>query len=128
MIAAAKSASPIGACSRAHRLAKLDGRTREARRLRAVTRELTEHVGGADRVSAAQRYLIERTAIDLLRLELLDGEMAAGTVSNHDARVAHALRNTIRLSLRELGMQAAAAKPPSLAEVLARGKTAEAAA
>ena len=119
MTPAAKTTSPIGACSRPNRLSKLDGRTREARRLRAITTELTEHVGGADRVSVAQRYLIERTAIDLLRLELLDGEMAAGTVSNHDARVAHALRNTVRLALKELGMAPAAAKPPSLQEYLA---------
>ena len=88
----------------------LDGRTRAARRLRAITQELTEHVGGPDRVSAAQRYLIERTAIDILRLELLDGEMARGMISNHNGRVAHALRNTVRLALRELGM-APSAKP-----------------
>lgn len=109
----------IGGASRPHRLAKLDGRTREARRLRQINRELTDHVGGSDRVSAAQKYLIARTAIDILRLELLDAEMAAGTVSNHDARVAHALRNTVRLALRALGMKAAAAKPPSAAENLA---------
>jgi hypothetical protein len=129
MTETAKTTAPVGPCSRQGRLAKLDGRTREARRLRAITGELTEHAGGADRVSVAQRYLIQRTAIDLLRLELLDGEMAAGTVSNHDARVAHALRNTVRLALRDLGLQAAAARPPTPSEALARihGRTGAAA-
>jgi hypothetical protein len=77
--------------------------------LRAITEELTAHVGGPGQVSAPQRYLIQRTAIDILRLELLDHEMQAGTVSAHDARVAHALRNSVRLSLRDLGMRQPAA-------------------
>jgi hypothetical protein len=85
--------------------------------LREITRDLTDHVGGAERANAAQRYLIARTAIDILRLELLDAEMAAGTVSNHDARVGHALRNTVRLALREL--KPVAPKAPSLADHLA---------
>jgi hypothetical protein len=92
-------------------LAKLDGRTREARRLRQIERDLTENAGGPDRVSAPQRYLIQRTAIDILRLELLDNEMALGTVSAHDGRVAHALRNSVRLALRDLGGLKAAAPP-----------------
>jgi hypothetical protein len=86
-------------------LAKLDGRTKESRRLRQIEHELTENAGGANRVSAPQRYLIERVAIDILRLELLDAEMVAGTLSAHDGRVAHALRNSVRLALRELGMR-----------------------
>jgi hypothetical protein len=91
--------------------------------LREIIGELTDHCGGAERVSAAQKYLIERTAIDILRLEALDVEMAAGTVSSHDARVAHALRGTVRLALRDLhahGMKAAAPRQPTLAEHLAK--------
>jgi hypothetical protein len=101
----------IGTCSRPHVLRKLDGRRREAKYLRRIERELTDHLGGADRVSVAQRLLIERVAIDLMRLELLDGRMAAGTITAHDGRVAHALRNSVRLALKDLGLQAAAAKP-----------------
>ena len=41
---------------RPERLAKLDGRTREARRLREITADLTEHAGGAGRVSAVRRF------------------------------------------------------------------------
>src|SRR5947207_12854550 len=86
----------IGPHSRIHRLSKPDGRTREAKRLKAITQDLLAHVGGAGHVSAPQRYLIERTAIDILRLELLDGDMATGRVSDHSARIAHALRNSVR--------------------------------
>jgi hypothetical protein len=91
----------IGACSRRDALRKIDGRTRSGRYLRQIERELIEHLGGS--ASAPQRYLVERVAVDLLRLRLLDSEMAAGTISDHDARVAHALRNSVRLALRELG-------------------------
>ncbi len=81
----------------------LKGRSHVGRRLRAIKRELTEHLGGPDRVTAPQRFLIERLAIDLVRLELLDLEMTNGTISEHDARVAHALRNSTRLALKDLG-------------------------
>jgi hypothetical protein len=76
--------------------------------LRAITSDLVNHVGGPDRVTVPQRILIERTAVDLLRLELLDAEMAAGTFSDHDGRIAHALRDSVRLALRELGLAPAA--------------------
>jgi uncharacterized protein (UPF0371 family) len=101
----------IGAHSRANRLSKPDGRTREARRLKTITENLLNHAGGAERVTATARYLIERTAIDIVRLELLDGEMTTGRVSNPSARTAHALRNSVRLALRELGLRSAAARP-----------------
>jgi hypothetical protein len=108
----------IAGIYRPNRLRKLDGRTREARRLREITRELVEHCGGAERVGAAQRFLIERTAVDLLRLELLDIKMTSG-MSEHDGRIAHALRNAVRLSLRELGMKPMAPRQPTLADHLA---------
>jgi len=66
-----KITRPLGAAFRSNTLKKLDGRTKTARRLREIISELTEHCGGVERVSAAQRYLIERTAIDILRLEAL---------------------------------------------------------
>jgi hypothetical protein len=63
-----KITRPLGAAFRSNTLKKLDGRTKTARRLREIISELTEHCGGVERVSAAQRYLIERTAIDIRRL------------------------------------------------------------
>jgi hypothetical protein len=95
------------------RLRKIDGRTKPGRFLRRIERELTEHLGGPQRISTPQRLLIERTAVDLLRLELLDTEMATGTFSEHDGRVAHALRNSVRLLLRELGIEQPVAAAPS---------------
>jgi hypothetical protein len=97
--------SAMAGISRPHRLGMLDGRTKEARRLREITVDLIDHCGGAGRVSAAQRYLIERTATDLVRLELLDIKSATGTLTEHDGRIAHALRSSVRLALRQLGMQ-----------------------
>jgi hypothetical protein len=59
--------------------------------------------------------MIERVAADLLRLELLDEKIAAGSMTDHDGRVAHALRNGVRLVLRELGIESpVSAKPSSL--------------
>src|SRR5262252_3982269 len=60
----------IGATSPVNRFKKLDGRTREAKRLAQIKRDLTEEAGGEGRVSAAAKYLIERVSIDILRLEL----------------------------------------------------------
>jgi hypothetical protein len=114
----ATKASPVAGILRPHRLSKIDGRSTVGRRLRAITRELIEHCGGAGQISAAQRYLVERVAIDLIRLELLDDKMAAGTISIGEGRIAHALRNSVRLALREIGMKPAKAKTLTLQEHL----------
>jgi len=82
------------------KLARLDGRSREGKRLRAIKRGLIEEIGGNP--TPSQLLLIERTAVDLLRLELFDVEMTIGMISDHDARVAHALRGSVRLGLRDL--------------------------
>jgi hypothetical protein len=98
---ATKNARPIGATSRRNALNRIDGRTTGGRYLREIRCGLTAHVGGSP--SVPQRLLIERVAVDLLRLRLLDAEMVAGNFSEHDGRIAHALRNSVRLALRELG-------------------------
>ena len=97
----------IGAHSRVHRLSKPDGRTRETKRLKQITKDLIDHAGGAERVTATQRYLIAQTAADILRLEMFDCEVATGRVSDHAARTAYALRSSVRIALRELGLRAA---------------------
>lgn len=117
-MAAAETAATIGPYSRPHRLAKLDGRTREARYLARITAELVAHLGGEARVAVTQRYLIQRVASDMLRLELLDAKSATGTMSDHDGRIAHALRNSVRLALRDLGMRPAAEREPTVAEIM----------
>lgn len=118
-MATTQKASPVAGILRPHRLSKIDGRSTVGRRLRAITRELIDHCGGAGQISAAQRYLIERVAIDLIRLELLDQKMAEGSLSIGEGRIAHALRNAVRLCLRDLGMKAAASRQPTLQEHLA---------
>jgi hypothetical protein len=111
--------SAMAGITRPNRLKALDGRTREARRLRIITDELTTHAGGADRISAPLKYLIARTATDILRLEMSDRKMAMGETSDHDSRVGHALRNSVRLALKEIGMKPAAPRQATLAEHLA---------
>ena len=101
-------------------LAKIDGRTREARLLAAARDELTRHVGGAP--TSVQRTLIERAARAQLYLEVWDrGTPATGTISERDSRQYLAMQNSLRLCLRELGMQAApAVAPASLANIVSR--------
>jgi hypothetical protein len=109
----------IGPCSPRRRLRRLDRRTREGKFIIATEAALLDHLGGTECVSIAQRILIERTAADLLRLELLDIKATADELTDHDARIAHALRNTIRLSLRDLGFERSAPRPPTLADIVA---------
>ena len=117
----------IGPHSRPHRLRKLDGRGREARFLRRIEKELAGHLGG--QVSVPQRILIERLAVDLLRLEMMDGKVAAGTLTDYDGRTAHALRSSVRLALRDLGLGAVApAATQSLAAIAAEIEVGKAAA
>ena len=86
--------------------------------MRTLEAELTQYLGGAP--SVTQRLLIGRLARVALRLHLFDEKIAASTITDHDARVYGALHNALRLMLREIGMRPAAARPPSLAEHLAR--------
>jgi hypothetical protein len=95
---------------------RLDGRTREARRIKTISADLAAHLGGPERVNPAQRLMIERIAIDTLRLEKLDLKMTAGTFTEHDGRVGHALRNSIRLALRDLGVVRLPPDPPMSAD------------
>jgi hypothetical protein len=104
----------IGPRSPRHRLRRLDRRTREGRFLASTEKALLDHLGGADRVSTPRRILCERISSDLLRLELLDEKSAAGEISDHECRIAHALRNSVRLMLRECGLDAVAPVSSSL--------------
>jgi hypothetical protein len=90
-----------------HRLRRVDGRSHEGKFLKTTQDALVAHLGGADRVSVAQLILIERCALDLLRLELLDTKAAHGQLTEFDARIMHALRNSTRLTLRTLGLKGA---------------------
>lgn len=106
------------------RLRRLDGRSRAARFLKSTEAALVEHLGGPERVSVAQRILVERVAADLLRIEQLDEKAAAGTMTERDGVIAHALRNSVRLALKDIGLEAVEARPPTLSEYWA-GRVAE---
>jgi hypothetical protein len=122
-VASTANTARLGPHSRALRRGvvgdQIDGRSREGRFLRAAEAELIAHVGGEP--SFTQRLLIRRAARAMLRLELLDGKMADGSWTDHDARTFGGLSNNLRLCLRELGLKAVPKdKPLSLADIAAR--------
>jgi hypothetical protein len=96
----------------------IDMRSREGRYLRHAEVELSRHVGGNP--SFVQKILIMRASRAMLRLQLLDEKMEAGTWTDCDSRTFGGLSNSLRLMLRELGIRAAPAKEPSLEDIIAR--------
>jgi heme oxygenase len=109
----------IGQGSRPSTLAKLDGRTREARLMRETRAALTAHVGGSP--SATQRALIERACQLTLRLAAMDQRFAdTGAQTEHDSRTYLAWSNSLTRTLRDLGHKAtASAHPTSIADLVA---------
>jgi hypothetical protein len=99
-------------------LAKLDGRTKEARLLAKVRDDLIRHVGGQPTVT--QRHVIERVAWLSLRCALLDRKMATGSFSPHDNREFLACSGALTRLLTKLGFKASdkLASGPSFSEYL----------
>ena len=116
-----KSAPALGPHSRRHRLAVLDGRSREARAIKATIADLTEHIGGSP--TAPQARLIKRIARLELYLTMMDAraDQNGGMLTDHDSRQYLAWVNSIRLAMRDLGLEKSALRQPSLAEVLGQG-------
>jgi hypothetical protein len=115
----------IGPHCAPHILAKVDGRTREARLMRETRAELTAHVGG--KPSATQRALIEQLVQLRLRIATMDRRFAeTGETTAHDSRTYLAWANSYSRLLRQLGLKGAAERPPTLAEVIAAGRAAAA--
>ena len=56
----------------------VDGRSREARRFRDVLAEIVSDLGGADRLSEAQRQLARRCALIATECERLEARAVAG--------------------------------------------------
>jgi hypothetical protein len=110
--------SKIGPYSRPHTIAKLDGRTKEARLMRAVRRELTAHVGGAP--SATEMMMIEQAAQLRLHLALIDRKVAEGReMTPHDSRQYLAWSNALSRLLRHLGPRRSKTSARRLADHLA---------
>lgn len=112
-----RRARRVGPNSRPSALAALDQRTREARLLRKMEADLTSHIGGTP--SATQRALIARCAMLSLHVAMLDGRaLQSGGMTAHDQRAYLAFSNSLSRSLRDLGLDPAAAAPPSLSDLL----------
>jgi hypothetical protein len=101
-------------------LAKLDRRTKEARLLEAARASFTRHCGGAP--NDIQRVLIERASRLLVYLETMDAQaLEDGTMSERNSRQYLAWANSLRLTLRDLGLKAAPdVVPPSLGDYLSQ--------
>jgi len=101
-------------------LARLDGRTKEARLVKATRAELLRHLGGeADTIQAA---LIEQVIQIRLRLATLDRKYAqTGMMTDHDTRTYLAWANSYSRMLAKLGITLPKARPsgPGLTEYIA---------
>jgi hypothetical protein len=120
MSANAAGSSTIGPYSTPSTLAKLDGRTREARLLHVARAELVAHVGGTP--SATQRALIEQIIQLRLRLATMDRKFAeTGAQTDHDSRTYLAWANSHARLLRQLGLKGTTpTQTETLAQRLAR--------
>lgn len=105
----------LGPYSRPHALAKMDGRTREARLLRDLRSDLVKHVGG--KPSATQRALIDRAAWLSLHVAQMDAKAADGrALTEHDSRTYLAWSNSLTRTLAQLGTTGVVEPPRSFRE------------
>jgi hypothetical protein len=98
----------------------LDGRTKESRLMATVRAELRQHVGGSP--SKVQEALIERAARLTLYIEMMDARaLGKGGMTEADSRQYLAWSNSLRLALRDIGVEGANHDPtPSLADIARR--------
>lgn len=91
-----------GAYSREAAIARPAARTKEARYLNAVRDQLTVHVGG--KPTAVQKFMIERIAMTMLRIELMDTRaLKDRDIGERQARDYLAWNNTVSRMLFRLG-------------------------
>lgn len=108
----------LGPYSRPKSLARMDGRSPEARLLRQTREDLVAHLGGSP--SAVQMVLIERACWLSLRLSLFDRKLAeGGDLSERDGREYLAWSNSLARLLKQLGLKGAAGRPRTLQDHLA---------
>src|SRR5690348_12631730 len=109
----------LGPYSRPGRLAAIDYRTSEGQLLTQVRQELTQHIGG--KPTAPQRILIDRAAMLVLRITLMDKhEAQTGYMSEKNAREYLCWTESLSRLLVKLGLEEAPAndKPVSVAELM----------
>jgi hypothetical protein len=102
----------------------IDGRSREGRLLRQYERQLLDHVG--PNPSVTQRCLIQRAARLALHLELMDERSLARdhVFTEHDHHYYVSWSNALARHLTRLGLEPAAAKVPSLADLFPNDRSA----
>jgi len=100
---------------------EVDCRTKAGRATKELRAALLTHVG--PKANAAQLALIAQALQLKLRLVLLDLRFleAGGAMSAHDSRTYLAWSNSFVRLLRQLGLEAPADRPITLAEALAAG-------
>lgn len=109
----------VGAYSKPNRLTVLDGRTVEARLLKAAREELIRHVGGNP--SQVQLALINQAATLKLRLQMMDkAAIADPDLGERTGRQYLAWSNSYCRVLKLLGFKAAKAAAPTLQDILAQ--------
>lgn len=95
----------IGPYSSNDELAKLDGRTREARLLKKTRQDLTRLIGGNP--SVAQKMIIDQAAWLTVHVNLMNVKSAeeGGALSERDGRQYLAWSNSLTRLLRQLDAQ-----------------------
>ncbi len=84
--------------------------------VKATVAELTEHIGGSP--TAPQARLIHRVARLELYLTMMDvrADENGGMLTDHDSRSYLAWVNSIRLAMRDLGLEKLGKASPTLKE------------
>lgn len=107
----------IGPHSRPGKLAIVDGRSAEARRMKEIRADLEAQIG--ENISTAQRMMIERIAVLMLRMELMDRQsLKDAEFSEKNAREYLAWTNSCARMLKMLGLQGKPAKAKTLRDHL----------
>lgn len=94
---------------------RLDKRTKLAKTIAFLRKELTNHVGGEP--SIAQSILIDRVVHKVVKAHLYEqGFLSNPEQGNRDHYLA--LVNSLRLDLQALGLQAKIKEPPDLEDLI----------
>lgn len=99
-------------------LTDLDGRTEVARQMRERFKAFTNDLGGAERLSYAQRSLIERALWLEFWLASQERELASG--GDFDVGKWVQAANSLQGIMSKLGLERVAREVPSLREYIAR--------
>jgi hypothetical protein len=83
----------------------VDRRTREYGILEGTREMLIEHLGGPEKVTIAQSFLIERACWLALECAMHDQKMLEGTTSEYDGKRSLAAANSFVRTVQKLGLK-----------------------